>query len=64
MSGSITKRPYPEMVFGKCIGCGQVTDCVRGDEIALFIPYIPLVDLGNLPPPPKKPQDWNPRAQE
>ena len=63
MSGSITKNSNPEMEFGKCIGCGQVTDCIRGDEIALFIPYIPLMEPSDIPPPPKRPQDWNPRAQ-
>lgn len=48
LKGSFVKKD-PDMAYGKCMGCGRVTDCVRGDSIQLFIPYIPLqpiIDLG------------------
>ncbi len=35
-------RKDPGMAFGKCMGCGKVTDCIRADSIQLFIPYIPM----------------------
>jgi hypothetical protein len=42
LKGSFVKKD-PHLAFGKCMGCGRVTDCVRGDSIGLFIPYVPLL---------------------
>lgn len=42
LKGSCVKKD-PNLAFGKCMGCGQITDCVRGDSIELFVPYIPLL---------------------
>jgi hypothetical protein len=42
LKGSFVKKD-PNLAFGKCMGCGRVTDCVRGDSIELFIPYVPLL---------------------
>lgn len=42
LKGSCVKKD-PIFAYGKCMGCGKVTDCVRGDSIQLFVPYIPLM---------------------
>jgi hypothetical protein len=41
LKGSSVKDD-PEFVYGDCAWCGKVTDCVRGDYVELFVPYIPL----------------------
>ena len=35
----------PSMVYGECLNCHKVTDCIRGDSIVLWVPYIPLQEL-------------------
>ncbi len=42
-------RKEPDMAFGKCMGCGKVTDCIRADSIQLFVPYIPMQTLDLQP---------------
>jgi len=36
-------KDHPEWVFGICMACGNGADCVRGDSILVFFPYIPLL---------------------
>lgn len=50
LKGSFVKKD-PNVAFGRCMSCGKVTDCIRGDSIELFIPYIPL-QIGVFPDPP------------
>lgn len=42
LKGSIVKKDA-EVTHGTCVNCGNVTDCIRGESVELFVPYIPLL---------------------
>lgn len=43
LKGSIVKNDA-EFIYGACVHCGNVMDCIRGESVELFIPYIPLLE--------------------